>query len=243
MNIIVRFKRLLRMHKGRFEVWDTSALSNWLDKLKREIERKERITVIIPEGVIHELSVGRRNYERARLAYEYIKNSDTERLRVDVTDDNKRAWTVDEQVVAVVEKYANKGYNVTLVTCDIDQAYKAKLKKLNVNLLKSYKEFDAKNPTENSKQNKTNSIKLGKPIIEIPQPTDEISIPLIQIGKEKYISVKHRIEAYDNKGKRKIGKFEKIPILPTDSFKCQNYTYRIQAITNEKLILKRVDTT
>ncbi len=247
MDVILGIKRILRKHEGIFEVYDTSAAINYPNKLKETVEQDNNIIVVMPEGTVHELSLIRHRIENARIAYEYIKRTQSNKLIKEVAADSTRAWTIDEQVIDIVYKYHKKGRVVRLVTCDQDQAYKAGLKKLTCVLLpgsrttqtvRQLKETTPKNAfgtksqlTSKQPQNITSEIK------------DEINVPYKKIGKENYIDVNTRIAVYDNKGKRKIGKAELIKVLITDSFVYKNQNYRIIKIEDSILTLKRVGST
>ena len=133
---VIRFiLSLFRRRDGQYEVWDTSALSNHFELFKQTLQQG-KTTLIIPEGVSHEISVGRRNNENCKEIYKFIEgNVRNPRLHVDVATNEIRSWPVDEQVVYTVEKYYKKGYTVRLVTCDRDQSFKAKIKELDVELI------------------------------------------------------------------------------------------------------------
>jgi len=235
MSIIVRLKQMLRMHKGNYEVWDTSAISNWLDVFKSKV-KAGKTTIILHEGVVHELSVGRRNHEICRKAYEYVISLKSDRILKISTRDATRSWTIDEQVVDAVAEYHKKGYNVYLVTCDKDQAYKAEIKGLECMYLNVNKEDVNKKPSINKPVKATTT---EKPQDTIATPI--LNIPCIKKNKINYIDVKCRITVYDNRGKRKIGKNELIPILISDRFEYKNHIYAIQALTDAYVTLKRVD--
>ena len=241
MSIIVRLKQMLRMHKGNYEVWDTSAISNWLEVFKSKIE-SGKTTIILHEGVVHELSVGRRNHEICRKAYEYVISLKSDMILKIATRDATRSWTIDEQVVDAVAEYYKKGYNVTLVTCDKDQAYKAEIKGLKCRYL-IVKKDDVIQKPEIDKLEKTLKKDEPKEVKEIKKTVAApiLEIPCIKLNKINYIDVKHRITVFDNRGKRKIGKNELIPILFSDTFEYMNHRYAIQALTDTSITFKRVD--
>lgn len=243
MNIIVRVKQVFRKNKGCFEVWDTSAMSNWLDKFIEKVNGKNNIILVVPEGVVHELSVGRHRFERARNAYEYIKNVNSTKVIKEVTDDKIRSWTIDEQVIDVVWKYYKKGYNVRLVTCDQDQAYKAEIKKLKCTLLKGIRTQQMDKQPKEDIQKVNSIVKPNRPTIFPTELKGELTVPYKRVGKENFIDVKTRIAVYDNRGKRKIGKAEMISIRLTDTFVYKNITYRIAKMEHNILTLKRENST
>lgn len=233
MSIIVRLKRLIKKCKGKYQVWDTSAVSTWLDKL--HIQVNNGVNIIIPEGVTHELSVGRRNHENCRKAYNYVKEGRARNLRVHVTSDKMRSWAVDEQIVAITYEYFKAGYDVVLVTCDHDQAYKARLRGLEVQLLAGSR-AQTKFVEVPKKENNPTTVEQK----EILTLDDELVIPCITKGKDHYINVKHKISVYSQKGKRQFGRENLIPVKVTDVCEYMGYKYNIQRITDTNITLKKI---
>ena len=227
MSIIVRLKRLINKRKGVFQVWDTSAIITWLDRLKTELDNGTN--VIVPEGVVHELSVKRRSHERFKNAYTFVKECVVKNMKVHVTSDKMRPWAIDEQVVAITyNEYYKKGYEVKLVTCDHDQAYKARLRGMEVELLAGNRSIQKANPDETA------------PVIEEVKPEEEMAVPCVMRGKEHYINVKSKLSVYNAKGKRKIGKNDWLLVDSTDVLACGEYKYLIRAMTENSLLLKKM---
>ena len=230
---IVTFFRNITNTRECIEVWDTSALSHWLDMLVKTVDN-EKIKVIITEGVIHELSVGRHKFEKARNAYFFVKDTNKDNLVRLPTDDKVRTWTVDEQVVYVAEKYRRLGHDVMLVTCDQCQAFRAELKGIKVKLLEGNREIP-----KNFELKQTPKIvaTVGK------RPTNkfggELKLDYKKQGNDFYIPLISRMEIYDTRGKRRVGKNETIQISKTDKVVYYNCEYMISEITDNKIILTR----
>lgn len=236
-NIIVRIRRAFTNHNYIYEVWDTSAVSVWLDKLKERITVDTNVKVVITEGVIHELSVGRHKYEKARNAYRYIKQIESDNVIKEVTMDKIRAWTVDEQIIFTADTYHKKGRDVTLITCDQDQAFKAELRGLKVKLLEAVRpELEKQIVTPNYSRvvfvssSKEPPAKLG----------DEITLTCSKLGKEHYLDVKSGMVVYDNKGKRKIGRNKLVPITISDRVSYYNMDYFVKSISDRQVILNKM---
>lgn len=223
-NVIIKIKNFFRRHKGLFEVWDTSAISTWFDIFENHVNA-DGINVIVPEGVSHEISMGRRAYEKCRVAYEFINEAKKNgKLTVYVTKDNMRSWLVDEQVVAIAYEYHKKGYSVKLVTCDRDQSVKADYRGLKAELLKG------KRPAETETEKE-------QPILATE---NELKIPCITRGKITYVNVKQGMAVYDTKGKRKIGRNNLIEIASTDTLIYKDLRYKIQMVLENEILLKRM---
>ncbi len=230
---ILFFRKLTNTRK-RIEVWDTSAVSHWLDMLAKTVD-EGKVDVIVTEGVIHELSVGRHKFEKARNAYFYVRDTEKENLLKLVTEDKIRTWTVDEQVVYVAEQYHKEGHDVTLVTCDQCQSFRAELKGLKTNLLDGRREvpahFQVKSKPKvvaTAGENATN--KFG----------GEIKLDYKKRGNELYIPLVSGMEIYDARGKRRIGKNGQVQISKTDRVLYYNLKYSITQLTDTKVVLTRI---
>lgn len=240
MNVFVRLKNLLKKNKGKYEIWDTSAVSVWLDRLIATLNSESKITVIIPEGVVHELSAGRRNYDRCKKAYEYITTCKSSKLKIEVTEDSHRAWTIDEQIVATAEKYYKKGYKAVLITCDKDEAYKAGLKGIESEVLYTKKQGGKEKSQKILRTTQTVIKKEPKKEPEIAVEGENITIPCIVINKGKYINLIRGIEVYSPNGKRKIAKDNMLPVCLYDKVIFMDIEYTISQITDTYISLKKV---
>ena len=243
MNIIVRVKQMLKKNKGCFEYWDASATVNWPDLLKEKISGNNDVIVVITEGTMHELSGLRHSIKKAREVYWFIKNVKSSKLIIEVTDDKTRSWTIDEQVVNAVYKAYKKGYDVRLVTCDQDQAYKAEIKKLKYTLLRGARYPQVEKQPKGNIQKSSDKPKSNQPTILPTEIKEEITVPYKKVGKENYIDVKTRISVYDSRGRRKIGRANMISIQLTDTFVYKNITYRIKNMEQNILTLKKQNST
>lgn len=235
MNIIVRLKRLFRGNAGEYRLPDTSAWSGYLDDIKKWV--KQGIKVVVTEGTRQELRNGYRKYAECKEAYDYITS--TPELVFPITGNEMKAWPVDDQNVAIAEKYYNKGFDVTLVTCDKEQAHKARIRGLNVSLLRGQSYHYKKN---NEFQKTTKPVQNEKPVepeVEV-KSNGEVAVPCITKGKEKYISTKHDVEVYSNKGKRRIGRENLILILPTDVLVYNDCNHTIQEMTDTYVTIKKM---
>lgn len=238
---IIRFIMSLFRGRNNYEVWDTSALSNHFELFKQTLQQGQTI-MIIPEGVSHEISVGRRNNENCKEIYRFLEgNIRNPRLRVEVANDAIRSWAVDEQVVYTVEKYHKKGYTVRLISCDRDQSFKARLKELNVELLPvsrskvaAYQEIDEHIRGLASKQNEA-------PVIvpvssEHEQSTEELELPSRMVGKQCVLQFDKHVSVYDNRGKRKISRPEGTVIARDDTVYYKNAKYVIKRICRDTVM-------
>ena len=253
MSIIVQLKRLIRKDKGCFEVWDTSAISNWFELLTERVEAKGKNKIVLPEGVVQEISDGRKHYVSCRVRFDYITKLKSKNVVKYPTPSDIRLWKVDEQVVEIAYRYFKEGYEVKIVTCDRGMAYAAEIKGISVELL------EGKSPEErvddiDKKVNVTVPIIIKKP--EVPSykvvspqkiikekntpPPEKLFVEYTKVGKQMYISVSEKIEVYDNKGKRKIGKQEKIPITLLDKFIYKNNRYEVQSVNKEHIVLELI---
>lgn len=238
MNIIVKLKKLFMKKAGIFEVWDTSAISTWFDEFVKSAIT-QGIKVIVPEGVLHELSAGRHSYEKCRDAYNFINRTKNENVIVYVTKDVMRSWPIDEQIVAIAYEYHKKGYDVRLVTCDRDQANKAYYRGVSYRLLKGNREYPIAKK-ENLQQSNSQPKVENKPYKTAPV-RKALSIPCVTKNSVKYISVKYGIAVYDAKGKRKIGRDNLIAVSNTDVFTYKEHNYKIESVTDTSIFLRRID--
>lgn len=230
---VVKFFRKITNTRECIEVWDTSAISTWLDLLVKKVNAG-KTKIVIVEGVIHELSVGRHKFEKARNAYFYVKDTKQENLLKLVTEDKIRTWSVDEQIVYVAEKYHKAGHDVKLVTCDQCQALRAEMKGLNIALLDGSRElpkgFEIKRSSKVVATSGENDInKFGS----------EIKLDCKKCGDGFYIPLISGMEVYDNRGKRRFGKENTLQILKTDKILYYNSEYIISEQTDNKIVLTR----
>lgn len=238
MAVFKFIKSLFRRRTGQYEVWDTSALSNHFELFKKRLQ-EGNVTLIIPEGVSHEISVGRRNNENCKAIYKFIEgNVRNPKLHVEVAMDAIRSWAVDEQVVYTVEKYNKKRYTVRLVTCDRDQSFKAKLKELDVEFLSVSRarvaEIDEHKTALVSKQNEM-------PVIvpvnnEQEQKNEDIELPARMVGKQCVLAFDKYLSVYDNRGKRKIARPEGTVIARDDTVYYKNAKYVIKRICRDTVM-------
>lgn len=235
MNIIVRLKRLFRKNAGEYRLPDTSAWSTYLDKIKKWVEQGEK--VVVTEGTRQELRDGYRKYEVCRLAYDYI--SSNPKLLFPITKDKMKSWPVDDQNVAIAYEFYNKGLNVTFVTCDREQAHKARIRGLNVELLPGHSSQPKKVNEPKRVVKPAQSLKAIESEIEV-KSDGELTVPCITKGKERYISVKLDVAVYTNKGKRRIGRENLVPVQPTDVLSYMNCNYTIEQITDTYIALKKM---
>lgn len=234
LGAIAKLWRRVTKTSQRMEVWDTSAVSTWLDILRSKIESRDETKIVITEGVIHELSVGRHKFEKARNAYNYIYNATSDKILKVVTEDKVRAWTVDEQIIYTASIYAKSGHNVVLVTCDKDQAFRAGLQGIKTKLLEGNREALKTVPVQPKPKIVATSGEKQQNMFG-----NEIKLECTKRGQRLYISVISGIEIYDNRGKRRIGKDKIVEIQPTDKVVYFGMQYKITSITDKQLILEK----
>ncbi|MBR6689004.1 MAG: hypothetical protein IKL68_03195 [Clostridia bacterium] len=233
---------LFRRRTGQYEVWDTSALSNHFELFKKTLQ-EGLVTLIIPEGVSHEISVGRRNNDNCKEIYKFIEgNIRNPMLHVEVASDAIRSWAVDEQVVYTVEKYHKKGYTIRLITCDRDQSFKAKLKELNVELLSvsrarvaAYAQIDKHIRELASKQE-------DAPVIvpvntETEQKNEDIELPARIVGKQCVLAFNKNVSVYDNRGRRKIPRPEGTVVANGDTVYYKDEKCVIKKICRDTVVM------
>ena len=195
--------KILRRKKQICKVYDASALRNYFDTFKETVETNPEWLIVIPEGVLHEISVAKGVDKLCRIIYDYITTNSNNfpNLIVEVTEDSIRSWSVDEQGIRVVEKYQKKGYDAELISCDKEQCFRAELKQVNYSLLPVNKQ--------------TNLNKVEKPKIKIQEVLEnkpntfvnpQISLESKVLNRERYLKVNNYLAIYDNRGKRRIGK-------------------------------------
>lgn len=251
MNIIVKIKRLFRFKGKKYEIWDTSAIRNRFKRFSMEVETTDNVVVVIPEGVSNEISSARHSDDHCMIVYNFLL-ANASKIKEHITDDKMRAWSVDEQVVAITEWYHKKGYNAVLVTCDHNEAHRAKLKGLSFEVLSSSKNMDKTNTTlyTNSEENKdvlkveelTNHVKqviktsASKPIRE---PSSSFVIPCKQKGNMTYIASNFGA-VFNSKGKRVIGRGDYVAVTKQDTIEVNNYRFCIKEIKDSKMLLARV---
>jgi len=251
LNIIVKIKRLFRFKGKKYEIWDTSAIRNRFKRFSAEVENKDNVIVVIPEGVSNEISSARHSDDHCMVVYNFLL-ANSSKIKEHITDDRMRAWSVDEQVVAITEWYHKKGYNAVLVTCDHNEAHRAKLKGLSFEVLSSSKNIDKRDTTlyTNSEENRgrlnvedltrhvEQAVKTSasKPIKE---PTSSFVIPCKQKGNMTYIASDFGA-VFNSKGKRIIGKGDYVAVTKQDTIEVNNYRFRIKEIKDSKVLLARI---
>lgn len=243
MNMMWKAKKVIKKGKGLHVVLDTSALSNYFDGIVGCIEGEDKITFVIPEGVSHEISVGRKYNELCREIYQFIEEcfeNGNKKIKIDVTDDNKRSWTVDEQVVYTAEKYYKKGYNTILVTCDRDQKLKAQLKNIRVELLKVEPKRKEKEYYEDEYSYKKPEAKQKS--VEEDVQSGEIKIPAKKQGKDYLLYINRMISVIDAKGKKKIarvlGNNQQILLSLTDKIYYNEKEAEISRLENDAIYIR-----
>lgn len=240
---IIRFiLSMFRRRAGKYEVWDTSALSNHFELFKQTLQQGN-VTLIIPEGVSHEISVGRRNNENCKEIYKFIEgNVRNPRLHVEVATNEIRGWFVDEQVVHTVEKYHKKGYTVRLVTCDRDQNFKAKLKELETELVPvararvaAYAEIDEH---IRGLASKTNNAPVIVPVNnEVEEKNKDIELPARMVGKQCVLAFDKHVCVYDTRGKRKIPRPEGTVVANGDTVYYKDVKCIIKKICRDTVVM------
>ena len=130
-RVVIWIRRLIKGCKQKFEVWDASAVSMWLDRLQEKIESENDLIIIVPETVMSQLFDDSNKSEGADKAHKYLLDCQNEKLKFATIAPNNRTLTVEEQLLSVVEEYYIQGYNVTFVTCNHNMAFRAKLRELN----------------------------------------------------------------------------------------------------------------
>lgn len=245
MKIIRFIKSLFRRRAGKYEVWDTSALSNYFEDFKQKLQQ-DNITIVIPEGVSHEISVGKKNNDNCKEIYKFLEgNIRNPRLILAVTPDKIRSWEVDEQVIYTANMYYDMGYDTVLVTCDRDQSFRAKLKKLAVNLMPvvKAKTEETNTNTENLASN-TEHVPVVVPVEPIApkeekQDDEEIKLAAKIVGKQCLLKFDRKISVYDSKGKRKIPRTEGVAVSLNDMVYYNNTAYIISKIQTNLVIAKK----
>jgi len=232
-SLIISIKRLFRYSKQQYYVYDTSYISRCFGRFVKEVE-KGNAKHVVTEGVAHELSAGRREHEICRKAYSYINGSNSpENLEVAVTPDSMHSWPVDDQVVAIAYEYFKKGYNVTLVTCDVDMANKAKYRGLKFELVPGSRNVKSEIPNEEIR-------KKSQFNIASVENKELLRVPCVVKGKTTYINVGQNVAVYDSKGKRRIGKERLIPVIITDTLNYKGVYYKILSLTDNCIHLRKV---
>lgn len=231
-------KRKLKITKEFCEVYDTCALIHYFDDFKKKV-KEHQIYVVVPEGVLHEISVGRRKNEICKVIYDYIRKARTlsSKLIVEVTADKIRNWSVDEQVVYVACKYKRRGYDTTVVSCDMDLCFRAELKKVKTDCLLVPRNV-------NSSNSKVNNKSLKKPV-SFERAIDKFALPSIILtyvlkNNKKYILLKKYLEIYDKKGRRKIGKDGYIHFEDTDKIYFCDSEYKVAQVKNNQIIIEKM---
>lgn len=239
MNIFVKLKKFFRRRDEVFEIWDTSALSTWSDIFMKNV-LSEKIRVIIAEGTNHEISNGRHNHKVCRTVYHFIrKYKKVGLIEIDIPKNEMLSAPIDDQVVVAAYERYKKGFDITLVTCDVNQASKAEDRGVKVQLLKGVRDEDE---ISEKIDNHTSSVKTkNQAKLEIKETQSELVVPCITKSNKVYINVKQGIAVYDAKGKRKIGKENLIEVSKADSLVYKERKYSIEAVADTYIALKKFD--
>lgn len=245
MNVIVWVKQLFRGRKQKFEVWDTSAISIWTDKLEAQLESEDNTVIVVPEVVMKQLSEGRHKFERARKAYKYLLDYTGDKLRFAVANEKRRALPANEQVISIVGDYYNKGYDVTLVTCNHTQSLMAGLRKYNELLLAGNRESNGANAskqqsTKNNQKAGTLNMAKTRKEVDCNLNENEKQVKCKRIGKDTYIIAHPGVAVYDNRSKRRIGKNGRVMVRLLERVVWDDVEYMVKSITETHVILKRM---
>lgn len=239
---VIRYIMSLFNGSKKYQVWDTSALSNHFERFKQTL-KEQNVIVVIPEGVSHEISVGRRNNEICKDIYRFIEgNIRNPKLHVEVTPDSIRSWAVDEQVIYTASAYYNKGYEVKLITCDRDQCFRAKLKNIEAVLIPVAR---PKNECQTPKAEKIYAEVKAEVVPEVvkkPNPvvSDDMELPARFTGKDCWLSYDKNLSVYDRKGKRKIARPEGVMVTRNDMVYYNDVPYIIKAFGNNSVCVSRM---
>lgn len=243
MSIVTFVKRLFRKTK-KYEVWDTSAISNHFEKFKEALRKADDKIIVVPEGVSHEISCGRKHNDICKEIYKFIEgNLRNPKLVIEVTPNSIRSWEVDEQVIYIAESYTKRGFDVKFVTCDRDQSLRARLKKLNTELLPVVK-------VKNVLPNVQKSVEHAPRVVPVNEKNnfffgdddnkEEFELPTKKLGKQCVVNASKFISVYDPKGKRKIPKDGAVLVTRDDLIYYKDRPYTIKTINNASLSLVRL---
>lgn len=225
--------RFLNKDKNIYQVWATSAISNrWKTFL---IQTDKGVRIIVPKNVLEELRRGQKNHLVCKEAYNYILNNDN----IIIYEKQKKFSNMDanSQAMYISKRYTKRGYNVELVTCNKAQAYLAKLNHVKVNLLVTYSE-QTLTKTTNKKSKKTGcNINHDKKENLICFTENGIEVNTYKINSKTCILAETRIEVYNKKGKRKIGKDNFLEVDMGDRFVYKGINYKFEKLQDGVLYL------
>lgn len=226
--------KMIRRKKQICKVYDASALRNYFDTFKETVETNPSWLIVIPEGVLHEISVAKSVDKLCRIIYDYIttNSKNSSNLIVEVAEDSIRSWSVDEQGIHVVEKYQKKGYDAELISCDKEQCFRAELKQVNCSLLPVNKQANL-NKTVKTKGNIREVVKDKPNNFVNPQ----ISLVSKFLNRERYLKVNRNLAIYDNRGKRRIGKDGYIKYENLDRIFYLDKEYVVTSIENNRIVI------
>lgn len=231
MRIIVWLKRLLKKAKAKAQVWDTSAVSNYFEEFKEVVEKGE-VKIFVPEGVSHELHVGK-SYHCA-VAYDYIVSAERQdKIRV-VPIENKAE--VDYQVIELAKMLWAKSYDVTLVTCDKEQATNAERRNVETLRLPVVINRPERREPYNWKKEPTLEPMESKAVTESLN-NSEVRIPCIKRGNVYFIRAS-AAAVYTHKGKRKFGREGFIEITSNDVCEIGGKKYEVCKIKDKNIVLR-----
>jgi len=230
VRIIVWLKRLLKKVKAKAQVWDTSAVSNYFEDF-REVVEKGEVKVFVPEGVSHELHAGKSYHCEA--AYDYIISSERQgKIRV-IPIENKAE--VDYQVIELAKRLWAESYDVTLVTCDKEQATNAERRNVEtlrlpviVSRREAYNWCQKSEAVFEPVETKENTEKLG---------ASEVVIPCIKRGN-LYLIKASSAAVYTHKGKRKFGREGFIEVNQNDVCEIGGIKYEIFKMKEKNIVLR-----
>lgn len=242
-NFILRFKQFVRKNKGRYEVWDTSGISTHPELFKQHVS-DPNICVVVPQGVHQELSNGRHHLPICKEMWNFLNS--TNNVIFEAASDEMHSWPIDDQVIHVVQVYHNKGYNVTLVTCDRQQSSNAvRFKELKCRLLAGIPNNERRyeRTVQATRPGSTNEKRIFTANNEVPIstiPVQGLSLPCIKQGKKYFVKLMSGMALYDVKGKRKIPNNDLIEVLPGESLTLREEKYKVSKITEKQVVLEGV---
>ena len=235
-RLILKIRRFLIRDKRRYEVWDVSAVSNWLEKLQKKLEKEADIVIIIPKIVVEQLSARTDKSLRDRKAYDFLMSYTSSNLNFDVVIGENKPQTSNEQILSTLKKYFNKGYNVTLVTCNSALASKVSEDEINCVLLD--KNIQKNNVLKSNKKEEDISMSKKQLIEEVSETEKQIQCK--NVGKDTYIYAPPGIEVFDKKNKKRIGKNGKVLVRLNERVVCDGKEYVVKAITDTHIIIKKI---
>ena len=240
MDLLIGIRRRLKKQKDPIEVWDISAIRNWLDRMQSRLELGKTV-IVVPEIVIRQLSDSGKVVDV--LAYNYILSYSGDKLYYATTATEKRDMSYNEQILSIQEDYYNKGYNVTLVTCNTIQSHMAEERKLGCLLFvgnKPNKNLQNEKTQKNQKKVEESSMSKVKNKQVCSVSPEQMEVKNKKIGKDNHILTRAGVEVYDNRGKRRIGKNSLVKVQLMERVVYDGTEYIVTAATSETVVLKRI---